>query len=107
MGILFLILVVTAFVLQDTRSAERSESTSILKGTVTPSVNASPIPSQISEAEQKEIDTWITENNLNQFGDPKETMYAGGSPLFHEGSGTRINRYVYIKQKHPDLPWKN
>lgn len=51
------------------------------------------------------IDAWIARNNLNQYGDPQGTMYAGGTPLFDESTGTRIDRYTYIKSRHPDAPW--
>ncbi|PIT89225.1 MAG: hypothetical protein COU27_01445 [Candidatus Levybacteria bacterium CG10_big_fil_rev_8_21_14_0_10_36_7] len=60
---------------------------------------------QISDAEKKLIDNWILKNNLNEFGDPKDTMYAGGTPLFDERTGKTIDKYDYILQKHPDRPW--
>ncbi len=59
--------------------------------------------SQLSE--EILIDRWINANNLNKYGDPKDTMYAGGTPLFNESSGERIDRYEYIKNQHPDKPW--
>lgn len=58
---------------------------------------------QISE--EALIDAWLEGNNLNQYGDPKDTMYLGGTPLFDERTGTRIDRYEYIKRNHPNKPW--
>jgi hypothetical protein len=55
--------------------------------------------------EQQCIDAWITRNNLNEFGDSRDTVYAGGTPLFNEATGTYIDRYQYIKSHHPNSPW--
>lgn len=56
--------------------------------------------------DKSKIQNWILKNNLNQYGDPKNTLYAGGSPLFNENTGQNIDLYSYILQKHPDRPWK-
>lgn len=55
--------------------------------------------------EKAQIDKWIAANDLNEFGDPKHTMYTGGTPLFDESTGMSIDRYDYIVNKHPDRPW--
>lgn len=60
---------------------------------------------EISLREKQQIETWIKENNLNQYGDPKETVYTGGTPLFDERTGQTIDKYEYILRKHPDKPW--
>ncbi|MBZ9577694.1 hypothetical protein KJA13_01510 [Patescibacteria group bacterium] len=59
----------------------------------------------ISLEEKQQIEAWIEENNLNQYGDPKDTVYTGGTPLFNEKTGERIDKYEYILRKHPDRPW--
>ena len=51
------------------------------------------------------IDDWITANNLNQFGDPQDTVYIGGTPLFDEQTGQTLDRYEYILRKYPNRPW--
>ncbi len=61
--------------------------------------------SEISDAEKKQIDAWIVENNLNQYGDPVETVYPGGTPLFNEMTGEQIDKYEYILKNHPEKPW--
>ena len=48
------------------------------------------------------VERWIADNNLNQYGDPAGSMYAGGNPLFY----SRLSRYSYILQNHPDKPWE-
>lgn len=56
--------------------------------------------------ENRRIEAWISTNNLNQYGDPENTAYSGGTPLFNETTGQRIDRYDYIKKMHPDKPWE-
>lgn len=70
-----------------------------------------PVPSRpassVSTSERISIDAWLTQHadSLNRYGDPKNTVYAGGTPLFNEATGQRIDRYDYIVSKHPDRPW--
>ena len=59
----------------------------------------------IANPEKLLIDSWIEQNNLNQYGDSKDTMYPGGTPLFDERTGERTDRYEYIVKKFPDRPW--
>lgn len=59
----------------------------------------------ISPDEKQRIDIWIRKNSLNKFGDLKDTVYAGGTPLFDEKTGKVTDLYEYIIQKHPNRPW--
>jgi hypothetical protein len=43
-------------------------------------------------AEKAVIDAWIQREGLNRFGDAAGTMYPGGSPLFDEVTGIRMDR---------------
>jgi len=63
-------------------------------------------PGEISWQEKEQIDIWLVENDLNQYGDPKGTMYTGGTPLFDERTGQGIDKYEYILMNHSDRPWK-
>jgi hypothetical protein len=56
----------------------------------------------ISEAVKARIDAWVKAHDRNEFGDPPDTMYAGGTPLFDERSGVYKDRYEYIAKKHPE-----
>ena len=60
---------------------------------------------EISLKEKQQIEAWIIENNLNQYGDPKDTFYIGGTPLFNERTGQSIDKYQYILERHLDKPW--
>ncbi len=57
--------------------------------------------------EEIAIDQWIIDEGLNEYGDEFGTMYIGGTPLFDERTGKTIDRYEYIKMRHPDKPWKD
>lgn len=61
---------------------------------------------EISLQEKQQIEAWIEENDLNQYGDLKDTVYLGGTPLFDETTSQSIDRYEYILQGHPDRLWK-
>jgi len=61
----------------------------------------------ISDQQKKWIEDMIKKKGLNEYGDPKDTMYAGGTPLFDEFTGKARDRYDYILSKHRDwLPQK-
>lgn len=58
-----------------------------------------------STSEKESVARWLQKNDLNEYGDSKETMYAGGTPLFSESSGETKTLYEYLLQKHPGKPW--
>ncbi len=70
------------------------------------STPTSSTSSNVSASEKAEIDAWITTSGYNNTGDPMTTQYPGGTPLFDEGTGKKIDRYDYIVGKHPTKPWK-
>lgn len=57
----------------------------------------------IDDETKKRIDKWVRDNNRNEFGDKKDTVYMGGTPLFNEMTGQRKDRYEYILKNHPEL----
>ena len=59
----------------------------------------------ISLEEKQLIEAWIIENDLNRYGDIKDTAYLGGTPLFDERTGKSTDRYEYILQRYSDRPW--
>jgi hypothetical protein len=54
----------------------------------------------LSTLEEQLIQDWIAQNNLNQFGEPQETVYPTGNPLNQNQS-----RIDYIKNNHSKKPW--
>lgn len=59
----------------------------------------------ISPKEKELIDAWIIENDLNEYGDSKDTVYIGGTPLFDERTAERTDKYEYVIDNYPDKPW--
>ena len=57
----------------------------------------------VSEKTRQKIEEWIKREGRNEYGDPKDTLYAGGNPLFDERSAQLKDRYEYILKKHPEL----
>jgi hypothetical protein len=57
----------------------------------------------IDDTTKQRIDRWIKQKGLNSYGDPKDTVYAGGTPLFDERTGRTRDRYDYILERHPEL----
>jgi hypothetical protein len=55
-------------------------------------------------AEQKnKIDDWLEKKGLNKYGDAKNAVYTGGTPLFDEKTGKAFERYEYILNKFPNI----
>ncbi len=61
------------------------------------------VADSLTNEAKRRIDEWLEKNNLNQYGDPQGTMYAGGTPLFDETTRERKDRYQYILEKYPEL----
>lgn len=51
-------------------------------------------------SENRAINSWIKENNLNQYGDASNTVYSNGKPC-----STTLTCFDYIKKMHPEKPW--
>ena len=49
------------------------------------------------------MDQQLMAKGLNQFGDPPDTMYSGGSPIFNEKTGKSYDRLQYVFERHPDI----
>ncbi len=64
---------------------------------------ADELVAKLTDAGKVKIDEWLDKKGYNQYGDQKDTMYAGGAPLFNEATGQSIDRYVYLLKKFPDL----
>ena len=74
----------------------------VLGATATPTANPSVDryePPEGSLDPMKEVDEWLVSQDLNWYGDVMDTMYPGGSPLFNEETGERMDRYQYLLDK--------
>ena len=57
----------------------------------------------LSDVQKKIVDEWLAKNQLNEFGDKLDTLYAGGTPLFDELTGASVDRFEYLLKKFPNL----
>jgi hypothetical protein len=57
----------------------------------------------LSNEDKEKINKWLEDNNYNRYGDPIDTMYSGGTPLFNEITGESIDRFEYIIEKRPEV----
>src|SRR5437868_5401403 len=48
------------------------------------------------------LDAWLKERGLNPYGDPPDTVYAGGNPTFDEASGASVSREEWVFRRHPE-----
>ncbi len=51
--------------------------------------------------ENRQIKSWISENNFNDYGDPLNTVYSNGKPC-----DNTLDCFQYIKAKNPEKPWE-
>ncbi|MCJ8347050.1 hypothetical protein MJH12_16025 [bacterium] len=58
---------------------------------------------EVSKEIRKKIDQYIDDHGLNEFGDHKDTMYTGGTPLYDEMTGNSTGRYQHVLKKFPNL----
>lgn len=49
------------------------------------------------------LDRQLAAKGLNQFGDPLDRAYPGGTPLFDERTGKSTDRAAYVFSRHPDI----
>jgi hypothetical protein len=76
----------------------------------TPTPNATPTPpppgsagsvSASREAEEACVDKWLAARGLDPYGNASGTMYTGGTPLFDERRGERVDRLAYVYKGQP------
>ena len=53
----------------------------------------------------KLMDLWLADNDLNRYGDPKGTMYTGGTSQMPGDTGVSRDRYEYVKRRYSNEPW--
>jgi len=57
----------------------------------------------LTAADKQAIDDWLAKKGLNRYGDAKNAVYTGGTPLYDEQTGQSMERYAYILNKFPDI----
>jgi hypothetical protein len=65
-------------------------------------------PHHFKPDEQANVDVWLRKRHLNQFGDPKDRMYTGGSPCFDERLGDIVcDPFSKLNSAFPGRPWNS
>jgi hypothetical protein len=61
-----------------------------------------PASTPAASTEETCVDQWLAARKLDAYGSPEGTLYAGGSPLFDESTGTTTPRLDFIYARHPE-----
>jgi hypothetical protein len=56
-----------------------------------------------TSAQQTCVERFLEAHALDGFGEPRGTMYPGGTPLFDEATGHRMSRQEYLERRHPEV----
>ena len=68
-----------------------------------PSPAASPGSTPAPGSRAACVDAQLGARHLNAYGDPPDTVYAGGSPLFDEKTSATRDRLAFVLAKHPEI----
>ena len=60
-----------------------------------------PPASGTATAREACLDAWAAEHGLNEYGDPANTLYTGGTPVFDEKTGRSTSRADYFFRRQP------
>ncbi len=71
--------------------------------TETKTATAASIKYILTDAQKKAINDYIASKDLNEFGEAKDAIYAGGTPLFDEATGTTTDKYDYAIDHNADI----
>lgn len=92
----------------DVGSAKPSQVQQAVSQTALPESDAKWVRSQLASRPKDEVQNildWMNRYDLNRYGDPKGTRYAGGTPLFNEGTGETLSLYKYLETKPLGKVW--
>ena len=72
-----------------------------------PAERAAPAPVAASriqlDAKQTEcVEKWLQGHGLDDYGNPKGTLYAGGTPTFDEATGRSVDRWTLVAKNRPE-----
>ena len=72
-----------------------------------PAERAAPPPLAASriqlDGKQTEcVERWLKGHNLDDYGNPTGTMYAGGTPTFDETTGRSVDRWTLVAKNRPE-----
>ena len=76
-------------------------------GATGPAAERTPAPASSTaprlDARQTEcVEKWLKGHELDAYGNPEGTMYAGGTPTFDEKTGTSVDRWTLVAKNRPE-----
>jgi hypothetical protein len=57
---------------------------------------------RVSAEQASCVEKWLAGHGLDDYGNPKGTMYAGGTPTFDEKTGASVDRWVLVEKNRPE-----
>ncbi|HUM09528.1 MAG TPA: hypothetical protein VLT82_01110 [Myxococcaceae bacterium] len=48
------------------------------------------------------VEQWLKGHGLDAYGNPRGTMYAGGTPTFDETTGKSVDRWTLVAKNRPE-----
>jgi hypothetical protein len=48
------------------------------------------------------VERWLKGHTLDDYGNPRGTMYAGGTPTFDETTGRSVDRWTLVAKNRPE-----
>jgi hypothetical protein len=84
-------------------ATNQASSTFNFLGKSTSTQPAEITSADLTDAQKQSIDDWLAKKGLNRYGDAKNAVYTGGTPLYDAATGKPIERYAYILNKFPDI----
>jgi hypothetical protein len=71
-----------------------------------PSASAAPAPAaqaiRVTAEQAACAEKWLAGHGLDDYGNPKDTMYAGGAPTFDEKTGKTLDRWALVAKNRPE-----
>ena len=84
----------------------KGDATRLPAGTATQAAPGKETTSPTSQGQEGApacLDQELAKRGLDQYGGEQGTMYPGGTPLFQESTGKRLDRAQYVFARHPDI----
>ena len=62
-----------------------------------------PAPRTALDVQQTDcVEKWLKGHGLDAYGNPRGTMYAGGTPTFDEATGRSVDRWTLVAKNRPE-----
>ena len=66
-----------------------------------PAPASSSVP-RLDATQTECVEKWLKGHGLDDYGNPRGTMYAGGTPTFDEATGRTVDRWSLVVKNRPE-----